>query len=232
MTVRVVRLAAPGRSPSATTSSTPTRKPAATPSATVVQVGALGRRAQPPGSRLAPRATSAAALRGQRAARIPAHQLGLAALGERDVDRVEVARHDRVGEDRPGLVADLAPAVARRQVHEREQPAPPPRRAALRRLLGGRVLRLLRALGLLPRERRLVHEHVGAVGDLDQLVARAGVAGDHELAAQAGRSPITCSGLTPLTTSPRCRRPKSGPGRDAEPLGELRVEAARAGRPR
>ena len=27
---------------------------------------------------------------------------------------------------------------------------------------------------------------------------------------------MTCSGATPLTVSPRCRRPKSGPGVDAE----------------
>src|SRR5215218_9147545 len=50
------------------------------------------------------------------------HERGLAALGERDVDRVEVARHDGGGERRARLVAHLAREVARREVREREQP--------------------------------------------------------------------------------------------------------------
>ena len=49
-------------------------------------------------------------------------QRRLAALGERDLDRVEVARHDRVREHRPRLVADLAREVARREVGQGEQP--------------------------------------------------------------------------------------------------------------
>ena len=40
--------------------------------------------------------------------------------------------------------------------------------------------------------------------------------------------PITCSGATPATVSPRCRRPKSGPGSTPSSLGQPRVEMRRA----
>ena len=49
-------------------------------------------------------------------------------------------------------------------------------------------------------------------------VARAGVAGDRELAPGRG-GPITCSGVTPLTVSPRCTRPKSGPSVETRAAG-------------
>src|SRR4051812_46621683 len=45
---------------------------------------------------------------------------GLAAFGERDLDAVEVARDDRVGEDAAGLVAQFAAAVTKRHVVQRE----------------------------------------------------------------------------------------------------------------
>ena len=39
-------------------------------------------------------------------------------------------------------------------------------------------------------------------------------------------SPMTCSGATPSTVSPRCRRPKSGPNVTPRRIGQLGVEAA------
>src|SRR3954462_104684 len=71
----------------------------------------------------------------------------LAAFGERDVDRIEVARGDRVREDRAGLVADVAREVARGEVGQREQADVRVARD-LGRLAGGRVRRLARALAL------------------------------------------------------------------------------------
>src|SRR5262249_19155518 len=52
----------------------------------------------------------------------PAQQGRRATLGKRDLDRVEVARDDRPGKDRPRLVAHLAARVATGEVREREQP--------------------------------------------------------------------------------------------------------------
>ena len=68
---------------------------------------------------------------------LPAHELRLAALGERDLDRVEVARDHRLREDRARLVAQQPDRVARRDVGERQQREPrrrarrSPRRAAV-----------------------------------------------------------------------------------------------------
>src|SRR5690349_18333315 len=42
-------------------------------------------------------------------------------FGERDLDSVEIARDDRVGEDRACLLLELGPAVPRRDVVQREQ---------------------------------------------------------------------------------------------------------------
>src|SRR3954453_10891457 len=94
--------------------------------------------------------------------RLPALELGLALLGERDLDRVEVARDDSALEHRARLVADLAAAVARRDVGQGEE-AHVGLQRDLRCLAGGAVVRLDRAAALLLDERRLVDEHVGAV---------------------------------------------------------------------
>src|SRR6476620_7378333 len=78
------------------------------------------------------------------------------AFRQRDLDRVEIAGHDRVLEGRARLVAQLAARVARRDVRERKQLDF--RLAGQAR--GGecrRVLRLVRALDLVLEERRLVH---------------------------------------------------------------------------
>src|SRR3954451_4034036 len=116
--------------------------------------------------------------------RLPALELRLPPLGERDRDRVEVARDDRALEDRARLVADLAAAVAGRDVREREQADVGLARDAGRLARRG-VPGLERALALLLHERRLVDEDVGAVGgDADHL-ARRRVAREHDLAAGA-----------------------------------------------
>ena len=44
--------------------------------------------------------------------------------------------------------------------------------------------------------------------------------------------PITCSGVTPATVSPRCTRPNSGPGVTPSGVGERRGRSAPAARPR
>jgi len=111
----------------------------------------------------------------------PADQLRLPLLGERDLDRVEVARDLGRREDRARLLADLAAAVARGEVGEREQPdlglAGEGRRLARRR-----VTCLHRALGLLVDERRLVDQHLGLMGGDSEQRGRARVAGDDDLA--------------------------------------------------
>src|SRR3954453_7285010 len=99
----------------------------------------------------------------RRVGRLEALDLGIALLGERPVDRVEVARDDRALEDGAGLVADLATAVAGRDVGQGEQPDVGVARD-LGRLARRRVAGLERALALLLDERRLVDEDVGAAG--------------------------------------------------------------------
>src|SRR3954453_8069361 len=108
------------------------------------------------------RGGSALRCRGGRVA--PADQLGLALLGERHLDRVEVARDLGVREDRARLLAYLPAAVPCGQMRQREQTdlGVAGERGGL---AGGRVPGLLRALGLLGGERRLVDEDVGLVGD-------------------------------------------------------------------
>src|SRR3954451_2246521 len=126
------------------------------------------------GTRRKVAAPSAATPRGQRRplpgrsgprplARLEALEHGLALLGERDVDRVEVARDDRALEHRARLVADLAAAVAGRDVRQREHPDVGLARD-LGRLAGGAVAGLEGALALVLDEGRLVDEQVGAVG--------------------------------------------------------------------
>src|SRR4051794_21681061 len=107
--------------------------------------------------------------------RLPALELGLALLGERDLYRVEVARDDGALEHCARLDADLAAAVPRRDVGQGEQ-AHVGLARDLGRLPGGAVARLERAVALLLDERGLVDEDVGAVGSDADHVARRGVA--------------------------------------------------------
>src|SRR3954468_13388576 len=113
--------------------------------------------------------------------RLPALELRLPPLGERARDRVEVARDDRALEDRARLVADLAAAVAGRDVREREQ-ADVGLARDLGRLAGGAVAGLEGALALVLDEGRLVDEQVRAVGGDPDHVARRRVAREHDLA--------------------------------------------------
>ena len=65
-------------------------------------------------------------------------------------------------------------------------------------------------LALVIGERRLVDQQICGVGSDLHRLARRRVPGDHELAARLGApSPARA---TPATVSPRCSRPKSGPG--------------------
>src|SRR5919198_4392271 len=93
-------------------------------------------------------------------------QLRNAALRERDLDHVEVARYDRLGEDRARLARDLRAEVAVRQMREREQ-ADIPTASDLGCLRRGLVQRLRGAFAFLVSECRLGDEHVGAPGGLD-----------------------------------------------------------------
>ena len=111
----------PRRSPSSTSASNAAhqaRRPAA---------ACRRRRARAPksGARSAAAHSLAAggdrsAPRGRRGAARDEHRL--AALGERDLDQVEVARHDGVGEQLARLLRDLAAEVAAREMRQREQP--------------------------------------------------------------------------------------------------------------
>ena len=157
-------------------------------------------------------------------ARGPGARPRLAALGERDLDRVEVARHDDVGEHRARLVADLAREVARGDVGEREQPHAGVARQ-LGGLAGGRVAvwrrGRARPRGTSPRGRAGRRRR-------RRRAASAGRVSPDSTIRRAGARPITCSGRTPPTVSPRCRRPKSGPS--ATPSARAAPASKRPGR--
>ena len=88
------------------------------------------------------------------------------------------------GEHRLRLVEQLGPEVPRREVRQREQPHAGGR-GDLGRLARGRMERLLGTVALLLGERRLVDEHVGALGEDPNRLDRRGVAGDHDPPARA-----------------------------------------------
>src|SRR4051794_32237126 len=168
----------------------------------------------------------ASALRCRRGRR-GADQLGLALLRERHLDRVEVARDLGVREDRARLLAHLPAAVPCGQMRQREQTdlGVAGERGGL---AGGRVPGLLRALGLLGGERRLVDEDVGLVGDHLEHLRRARVAGDDDLAAR----PVGADDLLGRDAVDRLAALEAAEvraGRDAEALRERGVEAAGAG---
>ena len=94
------------------------------------------------------------------------HELWRPPLLERDDDDIQVPRHDGVGEDGLRLALDLAAEVAVGEMRESEHPdlcVP----GHFRRLERRRVERLVRALPLLLREGRLVHEQIGAPRRID-----------------------------------------------------------------
>ena len=158
--------------------------------------------------------------------------VGVAALGERDLDHVEVARHDRVREKLARLAQHLRAEVARGEVRQREH-AHARGRGDLRSLARGRVRRLLRALALLLAEGRLVDEQLGALREVDVRERRRGVAGDEHLPPGARRPEHLLrrhdaavgerdrlAGLEPAALGAR---------RDAERVGGRDVEAAGRG---
>ena len=129
------------------------------------------------------------------------------------------------GEDRARLVADLAAGVARGDVGEREQ-ADAGLGGQLGGLARGRVAGLQRAVALLGGERRLVDEHVGAIGGHTHHVARRRVAREHELASVARLAPRPARARTPLTDLAALQPPEVRAGRNAELGRQLGVEAA------
>ena len=153
---------------------------------------------------------------------VPPDELGLAPLGERNLDRVEVAREHGPREDRARLVADEADRVAGREVREREH-----RHAGLPgecgRLGRGRVAGLGRPVVLLLGERRLVQQQVGLVaGDLQRLAGR-GVARDNDLAPRARRPEHLLRANAADYLAP-LQLPELGSLDHAERGGGLRVE--------
>src|SRR5690349_8859743 len=159
-------------------------------------------------------------------ARLEPLHLRLALLREGHVDRVEVARDDGPLEHRARFVADLAAAVAGRDVREREQPdlglARDPGRLAR-----GAVAGLERALALLLGERRLVDEQVGAMGGDAHHVARRRVARDDDPPPRP-LGPDDLLGPHAVDDLAALQAPEVRAERDAELDGELVVEPARA----
>ncbi len=107
-------------------------------------------------------------------------------LGKRDVDRIEVARDDGVGEDGARLARDLRSEVAVGEVREGEE-AHARLLPDLRGLHRRRVARLVRTCPLLVGERGVVDEDVGGARDLEHRARRARVAREHDLPPRAGR---------------------------------------------
>src|SRR3954468_6978327 len=179
------------------------------------------------GTRRKVAARSAAAASGarRRVGGLPALDLRLALLGQGDLDRVEVARDDRALEDRARLVADLAAAVAGRDVGQGEQPDVGVARD-LGRLARRRVAGLERALALLLDERRLVDEDVGAVGRDANHLAREAVPRDHNAPARPV-GPDHLVGSHAVDRLAALEAPEVGAELDADLHRELVVEAPR-----
>ena len=105
--------------------------------------------------------------------------LGRAALGQRNLDAVEVARNHGPLEDGAGLVQQLRDRVARGDVGEREQ-LDLGRRRQLRGRAGGAVAGGGGPLGVRVHEGGLVHKQIRAMGDGSGQVAWSGVARDND----------------------------------------------------
>jgi hypothetical protein len=147
-----------------------------------------------------------------------------------DVDDIEVARNDRLRENRPCLAGNLGAEVAVRQVRQREH-----LHAGRTRQLGGagrgRVQGLICPLLLLGGESRLVHEDVRLPSHVEHLRRRARIPGQDDLAPTPRRTQHlfgddrTAAGhvnrLTCLQAS------EERPLGDAEGPGGLDVEAPR-----
>src|SRR5664280_1122114 len=106
---------------------------------------------------------SFASLNGKRSA---LEQSRLASLLEGQIDDIEVPRYDRFREQLARFAQHLGPEVASRDMGQREHLDAGCERD-LRRLRGGRVVGLLRALALLLAEGGLVDEQIGIAGGFD-----------------------------------------------------------------
>ena len=164
-----------------------------------VNSGRAPRRSQPPRSSRVP------ALRPADRAR------RLATLGEGNLDRVEVARQPPSARTpRAPPFAQLVPRVAAREVRQREHPHLCLARDS-RRLRGGAVRGLAR---------RSDSSSANVASCTSRSASCAAIASDSHGAVSPESTTLrparigaeTCSGVTPSTVSPRCNRPKSGPG--------------------
>jgi hypothetical protein len=125
-------------------------------------------------------------------------------------------------EHRPRLVADLAAAVARGHMRQREQAhLGVPRQPG--RVPGGRVSRLHGAIALLLGERGLVDEQVRPVRGDPHGVGRCGVAGDDQLAPRPRRAHDLIR-RHPADRLAALQPPEVRPGHDAQALRLGRVE--------
>ena len=148
----------------------------------------------------------------------------LAALRERDLDRVEVARDDRVREHLARLVADVAREVARGEMREREQP----------HLGGARDSAAWRAVEWPVSRARSCSSsrNVASCTSRSARWAKTSVAWQGavspEITIRRPRrgSPITCSGLHAVDGLAALEAAEVGAGLDPEPRGRLGVEAA------
>ena len=122
------------------------------------------------------------------------HELRLASLGERHLDHVEVARDDRRREHVLRLARAARAPKYRGETCVSASSRTPASPRSLGGLARGRVQRVGGAIALVLAERRLVHEHVRALGERTHRLDGRGVAGDDD--ATAGPcGPTTSSGV-------------------------------------
>ncbi len=156
------------------------------------------------------------------------HQPGPAPLREADVDDIEVLRNDGLRENRTRLPKDLGPEIAVRQVREGEH-ASSGGGCELGRARGGRMQRLVGALALLVRERRLVHEQIGIASRFENRAGRTGVPREYDLPAGTGRPEHLIRAhrrpVWELDRLPTLQSPEERSFRNAERLRRLEVES-------
>ena len=140
---------------------------------------------------------------------------------------VSKSRGASVARNRARLVAQLAAGVAAREVREREQPHLA--RRARARPPGGRCCGTSDGRARPPRRRTSPRARAGRPrAPRSRAPRRARCRPRARSCALRASAPAPARALTPSTVSPRCRRPKSGPGLHAEPLGQLRRRDAPA----
>ena len=156
-------------------------------------------------------------------------QLGLPALGEGDLDHVEVARGDSRLEHLARLLQHLADVVAGGDVDEGEHLDV--RLGGDRgRLADGRVAGFGGALGVLLGEAGVVDEQVGVGGGGDRRRRGRGVAGDHDRAARPRLAPSPAR-AAPSPPTPRPPPRAAAPRRPALRRRRRRLAASGSKRP-